>query len=175
VEDVDDLEGALLIDLRDATAGDLAALHALDQVCYPPGIAYSKAEMRYYLRRPGALGIVADDAREDAQEDGQLLGFAIAEAVRYGKVRGGHVITIDVAPAARRQGVGTTLMNALESRLTLAGVTLLRLEVAVDNGVAQQFYTGRGFAAKETIRGYYLGKLDALVMEKELRVHEAKG
>jgi ribosomal-protein-alanine N-acetyltransferase len=162
-----DLRGANVIDLRDATAADLGALHALDQVCYPPGIAYSKAEMRYYLRRPNAVSIIAEEVRALAQQEVRLLGFAIAEPARYGKASGGHVITIDVAPGARRRGIGTILMDAIESRLAIAGVTQLRLEVAVDNPAAHRFYSGRGFVAKETIHGYYLGTLDALVMEKE--------
>jgi [ribosomal protein S18]-alanine N-acetyltransferase len=157
-----------VIHLRDATANDLNALHALDQVCYPPGIAYSKSEMRYYLRRPGAVSILAEDTPDPTTQSPRLLGFAIAEPLRYGKAIAGHVITIDVAPSARRQRIGTILMDALENRLAAAGVTLLRLEVAVDNQPAQTFYTQRGFTPRETIRNYYQGTLDALVMEKAL-------
>lgn len=158
------------MDVRDATSTDLGALHALDQLCYPVGIAYSKGEMRYYLRRSGAVSIVAEELREEEQE-ARLLGFAIAEPARYGKAAGGHIITIDVSPDARRRGVGTRLMEALESRLSAGGITRLRLEVAVDNAGAQRFYWGRGFVAKETICGYYMGTLDALIMEKDLASH----
>lgn len=159
-----DLERAVAhrITLRDVRDSDLPALYALDQLCYRSGIAYSIQEMRYYLRRRGAVSILAEDSK------GLLAGFAIAEPVRYGRSAAGHIITIDVAPERLRQGIGTLLMDAMESRLAGAGVTLLRLEVAVDNPAAQQFYRSRGFVQRETIRGYYMGTLDALVMEKLL-------
>ena len=159
-------QGPAPVQLRAGSAQDLRALHALDQLCYPPGIAYSLAEMRYYLARPGAVCIVAED------EAGGLAGFAIAHPARYGKLPGGHIVTIDVAGELVRRGVGTRLMAAVEGQLIAAGVRLLRLEVAVDNLGAQAFYRRLGFKAKGAIPGYYLGKVDAILMEKELQQPE---
>jgi ribosomal protein S18 acetylase RimI-like enzyme len=42
------------------------------------------------------------------------------------------------------------------------------LEVAVDNATAQSFYERHGFVRTGRIPGYYLGRIDALVMEKTL-------
>jgi ribosomal protein S18 acetylase RimI-like enzyme len=42
------------------------------------------------------------------------------------------------------------------------------LEVAVDNSIAQEFYGRHGFVKTGRIPGYYLGRIDALVMEKTL-------
>ncbi len=44
----------------------------------------------------------------------------------------------------------------------------LILEVAVDNHGAQEFYAGHGFVRTGRIPGYYLDRIDALVMEKPL-------
>jgi [ribosomal protein S18]-alanine N-acetyltransferase len=42
------------------------------------------------------------------------------------------------------------------------------LEVAVDNATAQSFYERHGFVRTGRIPGYYMGRIDALVMEKQL-------
>jgi ribosomal-protein-alanine N-acetyltransferase len=44
----------------------------------------------------------------------------------------------------------------------------VRLEVAIDNVDAQAFYRQLGFVKTGRIRGFYMGKLDALAMEKRL-------
>jgi [ribosomal protein S18]-alanine N-acetyltransferase len=51
-------------------------------------------------------------------------------------------------------------------RCRLAGATLLRLEVAVDNNAAIAFYRQMGFKETGRIRGFYMGRLDAFSMEK---------
>ena len=48
------------------------------------------------------------------------------------------------------------------------GVVAVLLEVAVDNTAAQEFYVRHGFARTGRIPGYYLGRIDALAMEKQL-------
>lgn len=148
--------------LRDVTRSDLAALHALDQVCYPPGIAYSLSEMRYFLTRAGVIALIAEDSET------RLAGFVIAQPMRYGKLKGGHVVTIDVAAESRRKRVATHLMDAVERRLVTLGAASVRLEVAADNLGAQCFYIKRGFAERGRIKGYYMGVLDALSMKKSL-------
>ena len=35
--------------IRDYEGRDFAALHKLDQQCFPPGISYSKWMLQYYL------------------------------------------------------------------------------------------------------------------------------
>ena len=59
-------------------------------------------------------------------------------------------------------------MDAMLDRLTSAGTAIVRLEVAIDNIDAQAFYRRLGFFQTGRIRGFYLGRLDALVMEKSL-------
>ena len=152
-----------MIHLRGVERSDLDALFALDQQCFRPGIAYSRADLRYYLAHPRSLSIIAEDDSTKA-----ILGFIIAESyLEHGRPIG-HIITIDVAPSERRKGLGGRLMNAMLDRLTGVGAAILRLEVAVDNIDAQAFYRRLGFSQTGRIRGFYLGRLDALVMEKSL-------
>ena len=97
-----------------------------------------------------------------------ILGFAIAESYLEEGRRIGHVITIDVAPAMRKQGLGRMLMEALLDSLRAAEAVAVRLEVAIDNVDAQAFYKRLGFVKTGRIRGFYLGTLDALTMKKSL-------
>ena len=151
-----------MIHLRAVERADLDALFALDHKCFPPGIAYSRADLRYHLSHPRSFSVVAEDAAKS------ILGFAIAESHLEEGRRIGHIITIDVTPAARRNGLGRMLMEALLDHLRAIETAKIRLEVAIDNADAQAFYLQHGFVKTGRIPGFYLGKLDALTMEKPL-------
>jgi [ribosomal protein S18]-alanine N-acetyltransferase len=148
--------------LRAVTPDDFPKLYALDQACFPPGIAWSKAELQYFLRYPGNIAVLAED------ENGQLAGFAIAGKRRRQGALLGHLITIDVDADQRRRGVGHLLLEETDRELRAAGANAVILEVAVDNATAQSFYERHGFVRTGRIPGYYLGRIDALVMEKPL-------
>jgi [ribosomal protein S18]-alanine N-acetyltransferase len=150
-----------MIQLRDAVEADLDRLFELDQICFSVGIAYSLGEFRSLLGSRRTITVVAEEADV-------LTGFAIAQAGVFSRSRGGHIITIDVAPEFRRRGIGRLLMDHVEARLRNEGANWLQLEVAVNNFEAQTFYTGLGFEAMGRIRGYYHGGLDAIVMQKAL-------
>ena len=78
------------IRLRDFRSGDLEDAYRLDQACFEPEIAYTRGQIREFLSRPNATGVVAEIG------DG-LAGFAIGN--RSGTR--GHIVTIDV-PADQR-------------------------------------------------------------------------
>lgn len=136
---------------------DFEALWAIDQECFAPGIAYSRAELMHYVRRRNAFTIVA-------QYDQSIVGFVVSEMIR----KRGHLITLDVLPQARRSRLGSRLMVAAEARLLRQGCVAVFLETAVDNAVAIQFYKKHNYVVLKTIPRYYEGKLDALVMGKKL-------
>lgn len=152
-----------MIRLRGVEIADLDALFALDRECFRPGIAYSRVELRYYLCHPRSVSILAED---DATQT--ITGFAIAETYLEKGSPVGHIITIDVRSSNRRQGLGRMLMDAILAQLSAAGTAVVRLEVAADNAAAQAFYQRLGFGQTGRIRGYYMGTLDAFVMEKQL-------
>ena len=141
---------------------DFPALYALDQACFAPGISWSKAELQYFLKYPGNVALAVDD------DAGHLAAFAIAGTQRRQGSVVGRLITIDVVAGMRRQGIGQILLGALEERLRAMGATAVLLEVAIDNATAQRFYERHGFVRTGRLPGYYLGKIDALVMEKPL-------
>ena len=162
--------------LRDFQSNHLEALWRIDQECFPPGIAYSKAELRAYIASPAAFAIVAEIAAPkfktaesslypEAGSSSPIVGFIVAEANRKGI---GHIITIDVLPEGRHSGIGFALLTAAEERLRRAQCERVRLEAAVDNAVALSFYKRHGYAVVKTIRGYYSDGGDAYLLAKAL-------
>ncbi len=147
--------------IRPAASQDFPALYALDQACFAPGISWSRAELQYFLRYPGNIAVVAED-------EGRIAGFAIAGTQRRRGVPVGRLITIDVDSSMRRRGIGHQLLQAIEDRLRAQKAVAVLLEVAIDNLPAQEFYARHGFVKAGRIPGYYLGRIDALVMEKPL-------
>ena len=149
-----------MIRLRSFQMRDLAGLHRLDQVCFARGIAYSKAELQYFLTHPHCSCWIAEHPED------KLAGFVIFErSNRQGRAVG-HIVTLDIDPVERRRGLGTLLMRTAEDQLKHEGAGVLSLEVAENNPAAQQFYRSLGFESRGRIAKYYGGKVDAEVMEK---------
>lgn len=149
-----------MIRLRSFQLRDLAGLHQLDQVCFPREIAYSRAELQYFLTHPKCSCWIAE------QPDDKLAGFVICErSNRHGR-RAGHIVTLDIDPQERRRGLGTLLMQTAEEQMRQEGAGVLSLEVAENNPAARQFYRSLGFVVRGRIAKYYGGKVDAEVMEK---------
>lgn len=144
--------------IRDFKPEDFETLWRLDQQCFPAGIAYSKQELKSYIRHRGSFTLVAADGA-----DGKVGGFIVACSGPTG-----HVITIDVISTARRTGVGSRLLQAAEDRLRAEGSRAVGLETAVDNLSALSFYKRHGYSVIRTWPRYYPDGVDALVMKKEL-------
>ncbi len=152
-----------VIQLRPFHRADMETLYRIDQACFLPGIAYSRAELRYYLLHPKSFTVVAETGTKT------IVGFCTGRLhVREGRLFG-HIITIDVLADARRQGVGRMLLQAVEEDFIAKAVNSIRLEVAVDNLHAQSFYQAMGYERIGMIPGYYAGRTDALVLEKQLK------
>jgi [ribosomal protein S18]-alanine N-acetyltransferase len=152
------LQWAVAFVIREFKPEDFDTLWRMDQECFPPGIAYSKQELKGYVRHRGSFTLVASD-----EENGGIAGFIV---VHEGPT--GHVITIDVQAAARRSGVGSLLLQAGEDRLRSAGARAVGLETAVDNLAALAFYKRHRYNVIRTWPRYYSNGVDALVMKKEL-------
>ena len=155
-------EGVLL---REYRAADLPTLYTLDQACFPPGIAYTPSELQGFLEHPSSFTVVAHRAEA-------ILGFAIVRPQRRKSGAALHLLTIDVAPSARRQGIGGLLMGWVLRQAAGLHARVVTLEVAVDNAPARAFYARFAFVAERVIPGYYPGGLDALRMERVLAEKE---
>lgn len=99
-------------------------------------------------------------------QDGTVLGFLAAR----------HISTewelenVVVAMAARRKGIGATLVRECASRAEREGGSMLFLEVRERNAAARSLYTKLGFQETGRRKGYYTQPIeDAVLYSKTLR------
>lgn len=145
------------VSIRQYEARDFGALYKLDQACFVPGIAYSRWALQYFLNLPGADCLVAEEGKH-------VVGFILAEE----NPPLAHIITLDVAPAQRRAGLGTELLSEMEKHFRYHGVKAVLLETAVDNETGIAFWHHHGYRTEAVLKRYYLGKVDAYEMRKKL-------
>ena len=131
-------------------AASLAAIHA---EAFPPGQNWGVDAFSLQLALPGVFGLL--DAR-----GGMLLGrVAAGEA---------EVLTLAVLTAARRQGIGSALLQAALVEARARGATSLFLEVAAGNAAAQALYARFGCVEVGRRRRYYADGADAVVLRMNL-------
>ncbi len=158
---------AMAFRIRDYRPADFDWLWRIDQLCFPPGIAYTQMELSGFITKRNAIVLVGElQFQEPAQTTGQIAGFVVAHPVR---ARYGRILTLDILPEARRLGLASTLMAQCEHRLRLVGCSNVYLETAVDNDAAQQLYRKLGYEILRVLPGYYSSHgLDAYQMGKRL-------
>jgi len=164
-----DYNTRVTIQLRDFCRDDLNTLWSIDVQCFPPGIAYTPAELAAFIGGWKAFTLVAEvgsPEADSAEQPVRVAGFLVAQ---YGRRKAGHIITIDVLAQFRRGGVGSRLLNAAEERLIASDCNTVFLETAVDNAAALAFYKRNRYDVIRTIPRYYASGVDALVLEKDLQ------
>jgi ribosomal-protein-alanine N-acetyltransferase len=149
--------------IRPAVAHDLDALAAVDALCFPPGIAYPREEIEFLLLNPTVITLVAEHS-------GTIVGLAALERRRRTRqaARYGELVTIEVLPEYRGESIGVALYRALESRLRDWGENRIHLHVSIENDTAVAFYQRLGFHVVDRVPRYYLRRVDAWQMEKDL-------
>jgi [ribosomal protein S18]-alanine N-acetyltransferase len=144
--------------LRPVTADDAATLADLHAQSFDA--PWDAAAMVEVLAGFGAAGLIAGWG---AAAEGLLLLRAVAGEA--------EVLTLAVAPRARRRGLARALVQAGADLADAAGASSLWLEVAVDNAAALGLYRSLGFSEAGRRPGYYArpgGAVDALVMRRPL-------
>jgi ribosomal-protein-alanine N-acetyltransferase len=145
--------------LRPFRVSDVETLYRIDQMCFPPGISYSRAELgRFVVHRHSRTWV--------AEEGNDVVGFLIAN--RRSDQRVAHIVTIDVLEPWRRRGVGRALMDAAEEWARQQRLQAVALETAEHNATAQKFYAARGYVKYEKLEHYYTDGAAAWVMVKWL-------
>jgi ribosomal protein S18 acetylase RimI-like enzyme len=94
-----------------------------------------------------------------ARDGERIIGCAIGDR-QGGQSR---VINLCVDPTARRQGIGTRLLRALEASLPHGDVVLM---VEEGNVAAQALYRKEGYRPVGTSRNYYGRGNDGIWMQK---------
>ena len=96
--------------------------------------------------------------------DSEIVGYA---SFRYvGKQ--GDVNTVAVASNQQGKGIGTALLDWLESQAALRNVREIFLEVRSDNEAAIKMYDARGYERIDIRRNYYGNTIDANIMRKRV-------
>ncbi len=139
--------------MRSMTLADIDAVLAVEQAVQPyPWTGGNFAD----AIESGYLCCVDEDA-------GVIRGYAVLMP----GVGEAEVLTLAVAPACQRKGVGTALLANMLAQAWLRGMLRVFLEVRVSNLPAISLYRRAGFGEVGMRRGYYRnadGFEDALVM-----------
>jgi len=132
---------------------ELAGLHAR---AFKKARPWSEAEFAALLARPETI------------LNGHDAGFALGRVVA-GEA---ELLSLAVAPEARRQGLGRALLAHFEDEAATRGARRAFLEVAEDNGAARALYLAAGWRESGRRKAYYRRPdgpaCDALIYEKEL-------
>ena len=94
-----------------------------------------------------------------ASNNGFIVWRAVADQA--------EIISIGVAPNARRQGIAETMILLMEQELKKSSVVNVFLEVNEVNVPAKNLYKKMGFLPTGTRPKYYDG-IDAVIMQKDI-------
>lgn len=159
--------------VRPLTTDDVPRLVELEHELFGAG-AWSAGMLAEELAGPGRWYVGVDDAPADGTEPGRPTAL-VAYAGLWFDGETATVMTLGVARAAQRRGLGGLLLDALVARAGHLGADALLLEVRVDNDPALALYRGAGFEVLGRRRRYYQPEdVDAFTMRLALdREHAA--
>ena len=145
---------------RPADAGLMAALHAScfgDRPCDRP---WDETAMAQFIAGPGVLCLIGSLIAENAVPGGLLIARVAADEA--------EILTLGVAPACRRAGLGRALLGRAVDDLRASGATQLFLEVDEANVPALALYRALGARAVGRRPGYYASGADAAIFSLAL-------
>ncbi len=127
-------------------AASMAAIHA---IAFPPGQRWDAAAFATLLSGPGTFGWLDPDG-----------GCVLA------RTAGGEaeLLTLAVAPEARRRGRARALVAAAMRQAARSGAAAMFLEVHAGNAAARALYASLGFEIVGRRAAYYADGGDALVL-----------
>jgi ribosomal-protein-alanine N-acetyltransferase len=139
--------------LQRATRAHVAALAAIHAMAFPPHEAWGEDAIALQLAMPGVLGLL--HAR------GGMILIRVTEDEA-------EVLTLAVAPHARRQGVAGALLAAAMAAAREQAARTMVLEVAIGNAAARALYERAGFVEAGRRPRYYADGGDALILRARL-------
>ena len=133
--------------IRFARKDDLVAAVHLEQTCFNT-YSLNKRQLQYLHHRQNNVFLVAE-------QEGQVIGEAIALVRHHKKGMSGRIYSLAVSDTCRGQKVGRKLMERLIEELSSRGVRRAYLEVEQANVGAVKLYETLGFRSLGTLPDYY--------------------
>ncbi|MCK5559255.1 MAG: GNAT family N-acetyltransferase [Thermoplasmata archaeon] len=144
--------------IREAILEDVEELKKLDELCFGQQVQYDALQLLYYIIDPDSYTLIID-------YNEKVIGFIIFSTAKPAGVA--NIVTLDVHPEFRRQGIASKLLNAAEQHITALHLKTITLQVGLSNVAAQNFYKKKGYSIERTIDEYYPTE-DAYFMAKRL-------
>jgi ribosomal-protein-alanine N-acetyltransferase len=159
---------AFLIELaRGADALAIAEL-SRDSIEHGLGWRWTRDRVMSCIRDQSTNVIVA---RRTPSAAGNVIGFGIMRYQQRSDDETAHLLLFAVAPAHRREGIGSALLAWLETTALTAGTGVICLEARLANGEARAFYRHHGYCERAQVRAMYRGVEDGIRIAKDLWVN----
>lgn len=136
-----------------ATPAHAATLAAIHGASFPSAESWATDAFAQHLAFPGVIGLLAE-------EGGFILLRVAADEA--------EILTLAVHPAARRAGLGASLLDAATGTAAAGGAATMFLEVSTHNHAARALYAAAGFLPAGLRPRYYADGSDALVLRLAL-------
>jgi ribosomal-protein-alanine acetyltransferase len=149
----------MAIKIEDTSIRLLGKLYEIEKQCFAQE-AFTKQQLTYLLTAYNAIGLAA-------RVNSEIAGFAIARVDIGRNTSFGHILTVDIAPAYRRQGIAQKLLQEIETIFREKGIKECRLEVREDNVAALNLYQKLGYKKVGKLEKYY-GEAHGLYLQKTL-------
>jgi ribosomal-protein-alanine acetyltransferase len=149
----------MAIKIEDTSIRLLGKLYEIEKQCFGQE-AFTKQQLTYLLTAYNAIGLAA-------RVNSEIAGFAIARVDIGRNTSFGHILTVDIAPAYRRQGIAQKLLQEIETIFREKGIRECRLEVREDNVAALNLYQKLGYKKVGKLEKYY-GEAHGLYLQKTL-------
>ena len=156
-------------------ADDFAALYSIEERCFESRFRFGKGYMQHLIGS-------GESATWIAEEDGQMVAFAIVGWGTNSRQGGGYLQTVEVLSDYRGRGVAAKLIALAETSARLANAQEMWLHVDVENDAAIRLYEKCGYRRRGRKEHFYARGRSALVYGKPLesakelsRMHVAVG
>ena len=140
--------------IQRAAPGHIPAMAAIHAMSFSPREAWAEDAFALQLIMPGVFGLIHP-------RGGLLLARVTTDEA--------EVLTLAVAPEARRHGIARALLSAAMATAKRQAASTMFLEVAVGNAAAQALYKRVGFAEAGRRPRYYADGSDALILRAPLQ------
>jgi ribosomal-protein-alanine N-acetyltransferase len=134
-----------------ATTAHAAWLEQIHALAFSADDAWDAEVFATQLDLPGMFGLIAED-------QGFVLTRVAADEA--------EILTICVAPAARRQGAARKLLAGAEKIASAWGATSMFLEVSTYNYAAFDLYKNAGYERVGLRKRYYSDGSDGVILRK---------